>query len=138
MPKPMKMLIEVEEIAYGRVFRTLDGMDGVVSITPIGEGPKSQQPSRVLGKRGGAQSSECAVLGALIGSDKGKGSHPRTELAEALVAAGRKPGGVAGVMTALVQKKHARVVSGKGTKGVLYAITPAGIKRYETACSIKE
>ena len=32
MPKPMKIMVEVEEFAFGRVFRILDGMEGVVAM----------------------------------------------------------------------------------------------------------
>ena len=135
MAKPMRVMVEVEEVAHGKLFRVLDGMPGIVSITPIGDGPKSAGSGRTGVKQGGAASSECIVLGALIAA---KGSVPRTELTKVLVSHGRSPSGVGTIMSVLSKKKEVKAVSGAGTKDVKYSVTSAGKKRFETACQIQQ
>ena len=136
MPKPLKAMIEIEEAFFGKVFRALDGMEGVASITPIGDGPRSQRPGNggsVTGqKKGGAQSVQCVILKALIRAGK---ATPRSDLGEALVAAGKTKSGLATSMKLMLQNKE---VTRQGAgKNVTYKVTPKGIKRFETACEIQ-
>lgn len=133
MAKPMKLMVEVEEIAHGRIFRLLDGAEGVVSITPIGDGPKSaRQNSGTRGqKQGGAQSAPCLVLGALL-ETPGLG---RRALEGVLEANGKK---ATSLPDTLAKLRKARELASKGAgKNVVYNITAAGKKRYETACKIQ-
>lgn len=131
MPKPMKLLVEVEEIAFGRVFRALDGMNGVVSLTPVGEGVKAATGKTTGQKKGGAQSSACVVLGELIRS----GPLPRSNIVAALRTAGKSVASTADTMKKLFVAKHV-TKRGRG-RDVVYTITPAGKKRFETACTIQ-
>lgn len=136
MPKPMRLMVDVEEIAYGRVFRMLDGSDGVVSITPVGEGPRSQRANggiAVRQKKGGALSVPCVVLKTLI-----RAGEPmlRFDIGEALVSAGKTKNGLAPTMKDLLEKKEV-TRSGAGKK-TAYKVTPKGIKRFETACEIQQ
>lgn len=136
MPKPIKVMIEVEETFFGRVFRALDGMEGVATITPIGDGPRSQRQGNggnVSGqKKGGAQSVQCILLKALI-----RAGEPtlRSDLGDALVAAGKTKSGLATSMKLMLQAKEV-TRSGAG-KNVKYKVTAKGIKRFETACEIQ-
>jgi predicted transcriptional regulator len=131
MPKPMKLLVEIEEIAFGRVFRALDGMNGVVSLTPVGEGVKAATGKPTGQKKGGAQSAPCLVLYAL----KGGVPMSRSTLTAVLVEGGKAATSTADTMKKLMVAKE---VTKHGTgKNVTYKITPKGIKRYETACQIQ-
>lgn len=132
MPKPMKLMIEVEEIAHGRVFRMLDGCAGVVSITPIGDGPRS--PGGGGQKKGGTQSAPCLVLAAMI--EAGKVQLGRDALAAVMKSGGKNPTTLPGTLAAMKKAGEIRA-SGSG-KGVTYGITAAGRKRYDTACKIEK
>lgn len=133
MPKPMEILIQVEEGHFGKVWRTLDTMPGVALIQYKSEGVKGQKaPTK---KQGGTQSSECIVLDCMIRAAR---PAPRSVLAAALVTGGRKASTIAGVMNSLIKKKHATAVSGRGTPKVTYSVTAAGKKRFETACTISK
>jgi hypothetical protein len=131
----MKMLIEVEEIAYGRVFRTLDGMDGVVSITPIGDGPKSSRQNvagaTAVQKKGGAQSAPCLVLGALMITP----GLSRAQLTEVIVSNGKSKNSLPDTIAKLKDAGEIRA-SGEG-RAITYRITAAGKKRWNTACQIQ-
>jgi hypothetical protein len=132
MPKPMKMMVEVEEFAHGRIFRLLDGTDGVVSITPIGDGPRSQRPAGgARQKKGGAQSVSCLVLGALIKTP----GLTREQLFPVLEGNGKKRTSLPDTLQKLKKAGEIRA-SGTG-KRVNYKITPIGKKRFETACQIQ-
>lgn len=125
MPKPMKMMIEVEEIAYGRVFRVLDTMQGVVTITPVGEGPK-QAKAAAKGKKGTVY---CLVLSALIEADKPLN---RDALRDVLKANGKAASSLPDTLTKLKKAKHITI------KSAMYSVTPAGRKHYETSCPVEE
>jgi hypothetical protein len=47
MPKPLTITIDVEEVAFGKVFRTLDTMPGVISINLKGSGPTKVNESKI-------------------------------------------------------------------------------------------
>jgi hypothetical protein len=110
MPKPMMMMIECEEIAFGRVFRTLDTMPGVASIKIMGNGAK-------------------------IATGPGKGNRtPGTRAKGSLmVAAGKSPKTLHGQSHMMLKLKLVK----KTGKGIL-AITAAGKKYLETKCNIGE
>lgn len=134
MAKPMKMMIEVEEIAHGRVFRLLDTMEGVVSITPIGDGPKSarQNSGGSKGqKQGGSQSVACLVLGALLQTP----GLTREHLFPVLESHGKRRTSLPDTLMKLKKAGEIRA-SGSG-RNVTYKATPAGKKRFETACQIQ-
>ena len=132
MPKPMTMIITVEEIAFGKVFRILDTMPGVVSISLTGQGPK--MPGKLNGshkgqKMGGANTVPCLVLGALIEAD-GK-SLNRSDLIPAVEAAGKRATSVPDALTKLIKLSCIKRKEGQIT------ITATGRKHYETACAIQ-
>jgi hypothetical protein len=131
MVKPIKMMVEIEEIAFGRIFRMLDGTQGIVAITPIGDGPKGN--GKTTGqKQGGAQSAPCIVLKALI---RAGSPLPRANLGAALTAGGKSVSSLADTMNKLRTAKEV-IRSGSG-KNTTYKVTPKGIKRFETACTIQ-
>lgn len=132
MPKPMRIMVEVEEIAHGRVFRLLDGTPGVIGITPIGDGPKPQNAGSSKGqKKGGAQTAPCLVLGALIESPGAN----RTQLAAVLELNGKK---ATSLPDTLQKLRKAKEITSKGKgKDVSYSITPVGRKKFATACAIQ-
>src|SRR6266403_2960072 len=72
MPKPMTMTIEVEEMAFGKVFRTLDGMPGVIAIKIAGTGPKKPKGNS-KGNSGGRTSAQI-VLAELVRQPLDKGA----------------------------------------------------------------
>ena len=135
MAKPLMMTIAVEEAFFGKIYRTLDNMPGVATITIHSEGVKGNGAAPPTGgrgqKRGGTQSSECVVLGALR-----KGPQVRSVLTEALNAAGKK--GEASIAVTMRKLHTQKQVTKKGTgKNVTYTITKAGEQRYATACQIE-
>jgi hypothetical protein len=134
MVKPIKVLLEVERVAFGDVFVLLDGTRGVVSITPMGDGPRGARQNggapRGL-KHGGAQSAACLILGALI-ETPGLG---RAQLKEVMAANGRSANSLPDTLAKLRNAGEIRS-SGKG-KDVTYKVTPTGRKRFETACQIQ-
>lgn len=122
------MTIQVEEIAFGKVFRTLDTMPGVIAINLHGSGPKEQTTSSPPRRTGGA-TVECLILGALRET---KVPLTRTTLTEVIVQGGKAASSFQDAISKLVKKKHV-------TKGVdgNYKITAAGSKRYESACELE-
>jgi hypothetical protein len=137
MPKPIRVMIEVERIAFGDVFVSLDAMKGVVSITPLGDGPKGARqngagPKGSKGmKHGGAQSAPCLVLGALI-ETPGLG---RVQLREVMTGNGKSANSLPDTLAKL---KTAGEIRASGTgRDVTYKVTTAGKKRFETACQIQ-
>lgn len=131
MPKPMFMTVQVEEFAFGRVFRLLDTTPGVVTINLKGEGPRAKPNGKAIQKKGGAQSIPCLVLGALIKTP----GLSRPQLIALLEGNGKKPSSLPDSLTKL---RHAKEItsSGKGSN-TKYQATKAGVKRFETACSIQ-
>jgi hypothetical protein len=106
MPKPISMTIQVEEVAFGKVWRSIDAMPGVISIQLKGDGPKSAAPQSDKGKRGSIQASVLQTLlnGAMSATDLGGGSR------------------ISGALHHLKKKK---LVSKTGNK---YKVTTAGMK----------
>ena len=128
MPKPIKLTIEIEQVAMGKVWTTLDAMSGVISISLHGSGPKPAGPKKA-GKPGGKSTTvPCLILGALVAS---KDPLPRTDLMLAVEAGGRAATSTPDSLAKLKKDKHI-APAGDG----LYKITAAGVKRYETACKI--
>lgn len=129
MPKPMSMTIEVEEMAFGKIFRTLDGMPGVVSINLKGAGPKAATPKGKAngdGTANGGKTLNTLLLEAMLAS---KNVLTAADLASALQAHGKSRNSAQGTLSRL--KAHKLVKrSGKGWK-----ITPAGIKAATTKLS---
>lgn len=134
MAKPLIMTINVEEIAFGRVFRALDAMPGVVSIDIQAEskrGAAAPAPAGRVGGKGtrtGAATIECIILGAL-----GDGSEARTrdELRTAITRAGKAATSMPDALRKLKEKRHVKVAAGGK-----YAITVAGKERFVEACAI--
>lgn len=127
MPKPMTMTIDVEEIAFGAVFRKLDAMPGVISINLRGSGPRGQAASKA--RKGSAATVECLILGALV---EAKEPVTRAALVEAATAGGKQASSVPDALNKLKNKKHVRVV-----RGGMYKVMPAGRARYNEACAIQ-
>jgi hypothetical protein len=123
MPKPMQLLVDIEEIAFGRVFLTI-----------VGEGVKRNAAAVAphhTQKRGGTSSVPCLILGALMQSP----GLSRPQLEAVLEGNGKKG---TSLPDALYKLRAAKEIVSKGKgKGVTYAVTGAGKKHYETACTIQ-
>jgi len=127
MPKPMTMTIEVEEIAFGRVWRTLDQMQGVITLKMHGTGPKPNKGSpvaRASSKKGDTVT--CVVLKALA---HGKPEN-KAALIDAVVAAGKAATSFPDSISKLKKAKHITNPS----SGV-FKITVAGAKYLSTVCN---
>ena len=148
MPKPMMMILHVEEIAFGTIFRRLRNMPGVVRIDLDGEpdekpmGLDAIQPGGVKRYRGGGgvakngkgsdakgDSAKCIVLAAL---DVARGPVDPKALMDALEAAGKSRKTFANV-THQLRKGRLAI---KRTKG--WMLTPRGKKYLHTECRIGE
>jgi len=130
MPKPMMLTINVEEIALGKVFRTLDGMPGVVSINFHGSGPKPR--SNGAQRKGGAQTVPCIILGTLIDAGKSLG---REDLAPAVIAAKKA---VSSIPDALNKLAKSRLIKRHGPNADRrYTSTAAGSKYYHDRCAVQ-
>lgn len=114
MSKPMTMVIEVEEIAFGKVFRTLDAMPGVISIHLKGSGPKAPKPAAVSV----SATVKSMILGAL--SEK---PHDIDALKDIVAKGGKSATSVPDAINKL--KNDKKIASVVGQKGV-YRITAAG------------
>lgn len=126
MAKPIKITLEVEQVALGKVWTTLDGMTGVISIGLHGNGPKPTSKKKGS-KHGSSATVPCIVLGALEKKPLGKPA-----LIEAVVASGKAATSLPDALTKLKKEKHI-VPVGDG----FYKITQAGAKRYQTACKVE-
>lgn len=83
MPKPIIMIVSVEEIAAGKIWRSLDAMNGVVSIGIKGEGPKQVKPN---GTGNGDKTAKELIIDAL----KEKSPQSRLALEHAIEAGGKR------------------------------------------------
>lgn len=101
MAKPMSMLIEVEEVAFGRVFRTLDGMQGVISINLKGTGPKK---GPCTPKAQGGKTVNEIILDALTDSPL-----PRKTLEGVLARHGKAATSAASALTHLRKTKKVKL-----------------------------
>jgi hypothetical protein len=126
MAKPIKLLVDIEEIAFGRVFRALDGMPGVVSLTPIGDGPRAAKGA--AGKKGKGGTVYCLVLRTLI--DAGKPVN-RDTLRNVLASNGKSATSLPDALTKLAKAKHIT------NKNAMYSVTPTGRKHYDTSCPVE-
>ena len=111
MPKPITMIVNVEEIAAGKVWRTLDAMNGVVSIGIKGDGPKQVKPN---GK--GEKTTQRLVLDAL-----NKSPLDKKALELAIEAGGKKK---TSLPAAIFELKKAKLIT--PLVGGLFKITAAG------------
>lgn len=149
MPKPMMMVLHVEEIAFGSTFRRLRNMPGIVRIDLDGEPdekpnghllegivPGSQKRYRGGGgiaKNGkgsdaGGDSAKCIVLDALASAELPVASGYLTDLLE---SKGKSRKTFANVSHVMRRDKLAR----KNKTG--WVITRAGRKYYETECKLE-
>jgi len=127
MPKPMTIEISVEEIAFGKVFRTLDEMPGVVSIKIKGSGPNASAPesARKHGKASEGTTGKCVVFNFLLG--KKKAVAPGV-LADAIVAAGKSKNSIGNILYEAVKLKElAHSKDG-------YKLTPVGLNFLRNNC----
>lgn len=135
MPKPMQLLVDIEEIAFGRVFRMLDTMQGVARLSIVGEGVKKAGAPNGGGntgvRKGGSQTAVCLILGALVNSP----GLSRPQLGAILEGNGKK---AASLPDALQKLRKAKEITAKG-KGAStrYDVTRAGRTHYQTACAIQ-
>jgi hypothetical protein len=127
------MTIAVEEILFGKLYRTLDAMPGVASITIHSEGVKGNgaEPKRKKQKQGGSQSVYCLVLGALA-----SGPATRDRLAPVLEEAGKKGSSLPDALTKARKAKHI-TVKNAGKRDAVYTLTALGKKHYKTACEVE-
>ena len=133
MPKPLKVMLEVEEAYYGKVWRTLDAMPGVVTLMPISEGVKQPGEKKQRQKKGGTQSVYCLILGALAQPNVQNAA--RDYLVQVCEEAGKKATSVPDALMKMRKAKHVKS-TGKG-RDVKFTITAAGRKHFETACQIE-
>jgi hypothetical protein len=119
MPKPVTMTVIVEEFALGRVFRSLDGTPGVVTISLHGADPKI---AHELGQRKKSQTVSIVVLGALIA-----GAERHQDLVSPVMAAGKSE---TSIYDSLYKLHKMRAITRKNGK---FAITALGRKYYATA-----
>lgn len=131
MPKPIMMTIAVEESFFGKIYRTLDTMSGVASIAIHSEGVKGNgRAASAPQKKGGTGSVYCLVLGALCPN----GPLPRSNLQAVVESAGKK---ASSLPDALMKAKKAKHITARGKgRDVVYTITAAGRKHFDTACQI--
>jgi hypothetical protein len=99
----------------------------VISIGLHGSGPKAAAPKKKGTKHGSAATVPCLILGALSTVKQLN----RSDIGEAVRAGGRAATSVPDALTKLKKLKQV-VPVGDGS----YKITPAGVKRYQTACKI--
>lgn len=118
MPKPIELMIEVEEIAMGKVWRTLDTMKGVVRISLKGSGPKKGTKTNGKATNGGP-----SVGTLVIKALQNKKTLSKGALEELLEANGKKKTSLPSKLTELKAKKQI-AATGDG----LYKITAAGRK----------
>lgn len=130
MAKFLGMFLQVEEVAFGRVFRSLRDMSGVVSIELEGKqkGAAPAAPKRPKGKTSEGTTNQCIVLFALQ-----KENLHRKELEAQLVATGRKASSLNGLLGKMTKAKLIKA-HGEG----IYAITASGNKFVNTSCPVQE
>jgi hypothetical protein len=132
MPKPMMIMIMVEELAFGSVYRKIDAMPGVISLSLNAnngdKAPAAPAKTRAKGKTADGSTALCIVLNAL---HMAHGSAiPRSELRDLIVTQGKAPKSLANVIFTGRRKKLM-----KTTKDGL-VILPAGDKYLKTECAI--
>lgn len=119
MPKPITMIIDVEEIAFGKVWRALDVMPGVINIHMKGTGPPKLPEQKVATVKKNGKTTKRLVLESLLS----KSPKAREELEAAIVNGGKQKTSLPDTLTKLKKEKSIRPI-GKGK----YKITAAGIK----------
>jgi hypothetical protein len=119
MPKPITITIQVEEVAFGRIFNLLDKMPGVVALNLHGSGSK---PNGAAPKKRGATSASI-ILKILTTANCG-----RELLRSAMVKEGKSPASLQSTIDYLRKNKHIQDMP----KG-LFRITAAGRKYYSDA-----
>ena len=143
MPKPIMMMLEIEEIAFGAVWRKVKNMEGVARIhldAEPDEKPNGIKPGGVPRYRGGGgiakngkgsdaggDSAKCIVLAALDEAELPVASSYLTDLLE---AKGKSRKTFANVSHVMRRDKLARKIK----KG--WVLTPAGRKYLQTECRI--
>jgi len=124
MPKPIMMMIEVEEIAFGKVWRTLDLMPGVITIHMKGSGPKAIA-SKPNGKGNGTTIPNLILEALLARSPK---TMSKIELEKVIEAGGKMKASLPNSIQKLKKQKCIRSIGSKGD----YKITAAGSKEATT------
>ena len=127
MPKPMSISIEVEEVAFGKVFRTLDGMPGVININIRGKGPKPNGSAPILpvsARKGNGKTVHTLILESLLAS---KSPKSREELGEAVATGGKS---ATSTPDGLQKLKKQKLIKQAGVGK--YRITAAGIRAATT------
>jgi hypothetical protein len=115
----MKFTVDVEEIAFGKVFRTLDAMPGVISIKIVGDGPRSQQQPATSGRPRAA----AILLQALSAAPRGQMA--RGDLEAVLAKNGRSKKSFPGTLFTMEKQKLLR----RSARGKIVTMTPAGAKK---------
>lgn len=132
MPKPMTILIKVEEIAMGFVFRKLKNMAGVISLDIDGDedAPKEGAPrkSRAKGTMADGTSAKCLILTTL--SNRQNQTATAAHLTEVLIAAGKSKS-TFGSTSHVMKKKRLIVLTKAGWK-----MTVKGRAALETECEV--
>lgn len=114
MPKPITMLVDVEEVAAGKIWRMLDAMNGVVSIKIKGEGPRQVKPN-------GKESSQRTTQGLILDALRAKSPLHRSALQSVIEAGGKQKSSLPQALAEL--KKRKRIIP---LIGGMFKITAAG------------
>lgn len=122
MPKPIGMSIKVEEIAFGKVWSTLDTMPGVISITIEGNGPKAKPNGKAT--NGNGKTVADLVLETLLA----KSPQTKTQLEDYVAHGGKAKTSLPDTIARLKKGKLIRPIGNKGQ----YKITAAGTKQATT------
>jgi hypothetical protein len=124
MPKPIVMIVAVEELLAGKIWRLLDSTPGVVEINIQGSGPKpngAAVPSKANGKNNGTPA-RILVLNALLS----KSPQSKEALGNLLEKNGKMRSTLPSTIAVLKQKKHIAAVDDG------FKITSAGTKAATT------
>lgn len=138
MPKPMMMILAVEEIAFGRVFRNVKNMPGVVSIDIDGNADKKggAAPRSARGSVKEGSTRKCIILSTLQQTP----GIMISQMMDPLRSAGKGTASVSALLHTMIKhkliKKKAKKVKGEHSAKAVYFITPQGEKYMTTNCNL--
>lgn len=134
MPKPISMTIEVEESFMGTVWRSLDGMSGVIRINIHGSGVPNKAPTPVNG-RGSVKDGttlKCVVIQML----KKTPGITTAQMVMGAESAGKNKKSLPPLINAMLKEKLivGKAGKGKGAKPT-YSLTAKGTAYCDENCA---
>lgn len=140
MPKPMMLMLRVEEIAFGRVFRLCKNMPGVISLDIDGNADTpTPTPNAGRSQRGNVKDGstrKCVILSAL---EKTPGLMI-SQMMDPLRSAGKGTASVSALLNQMIKdgliRKKSKKVKGEHSSKAVYFITPQGQKYMTTNCNL--